>query len=87
MSKERYCLRGEYEEIKERLSGLYYDLKVKAQSAYQRLFELSDIRVKTYPQDIEGLFMLINEIARIKGEIQALEERSEYLNRKLKEVR
>ncbi|AIH04471.1 hypothetical protein [Thermodesulfobacterium commune] len=86
MKEEKFLLRGELEEIKDRLSVLYYELKGKTAIFYQKAYDLTNIGIVTYQDEVSEITKLIEEIVSLKKEIKALEERAEYLKRKLKEV-
>jgi|GEM_PF-3303822 len=84
---DRYLLRGELEECKDRLNLLYYDFKTKTQSLHEKVFYLIDLKTRTLQEEVESTINLLRELHNIKQDILLLEERKEYLERRLKEVK
>lgn len=81
---ERYLLRGEYEELRDRERVILSEFKTLQQSIFESLYRLTDLANTYEPdEDVRETETLIKKLGELKGEYIKLKARIEYLRKRL----
>lgn len=81
---ERYLLRGEYEELRDRERVILSEFKTLQQSIFESLYRLTDLANTYEPdEDVRETETLIKKLGELKAEYIKLKARIEYLRKRL----
>lgn len=81
---ERYLLRGEYEELRDRESALLTEFKNLHQGILDALYRIADLSNAYDPQeDVTLVEEMIKKLGELKAEYIKLKSRLEYLRKRL----
>lgn len=81
---ERYLLRGEYEELRDRERVLLSEFKTAQQGLFESLYRLTDLTNTYEPdEDIKEAEALLKRLGELKAEYVKIRARLEYLKKRL----
>ncbi|MDI6865760.1 hypothetical protein [Thermodesulfovibrio yellowstonii] len=81
---ERYLLRGEYKELKDKERVLLSEFKTVQQNIFESLYRITDLTNVYEPaEDVAEVEQLLKKLGELKAEYTRLKIRLEYLRKRL----